>query len=226
MKRSELKAEYRKTLEYYRRTVWEHVKGVRIVGIQLGVANLAWCRFCKAQDEWLNSLPIAERDEARRQELDRDALRPRPLEKDEKDTPELLATLASSRLGTRKPRSFRQAVEEGHGLLQEARDYLKSLPGPRSALNASLSVFAEGSITFDEVTASSAEPGRIALLAPVQAARNRGRLTSRALKLALEREAKHMSAHSQQQIRQALKNKRISGKLLEEIRWRRFQRHL
>jgi hypothetical protein len=122
--------------------------------------------------------------------------------------------------------SIPAAVEEAHRILMAARDYLEALPAPKAEDSAAESVGAYFyEITFDEILASAGQPGSLPLLPTVQAKRNEGRLTARALELALTRFAEKRSQEDRELVRQALKEKTIPCHLLEEIRWARFCGH-
>lgn len=226
MKQTSLKREYETALKYYKQTVWSYVRDTKLVGAQYHVALLAWERLNRAQDCWLKSLPFGD-VEAHQTEPDVAKLRPNRLERDECTTPELLATLASPRLGTPKRRSFRDAVEEAHRLLVVARRYVDELPTPEKHENSSIDAHFAGNVTFKQILDRSNVADCFPLFPTVQKRRNNGKLTLRALEQAVKRfgEDSHTSEESRQKIRHVLKEKAISCKLLEEIRWDRFRRH-
>jgi len=80
-------------------------------------------------------------------------------------------------------------------------------------------------VSFTDILGTSGKPDSLPLLPTVQPKRNNGALTDRALEQALKRHANSAPKKIQQQIREALKTKAISCRLLEEIRWSRFLRH-
>ncbi len=219
------KHEYEATLAYYKTTVWEYVRDVSLSGVQLGVALIAWSRLYRAQQDWLDSLSDDERAKALHTELDLLEIRPRWLVQDESVTPELLATVASHRLGTRKPKPLQGAIEEAHELIRAARDYLKALPKQNYPLTMDVECHFPGSVSFDDILKRSGKHNSFPLLQTVQKKRNNGRLTPKALEKALTRYGDRLLGESQQEILEAVKDKKISGKLLEEIRWQRFRDH-
>jgi hypothetical protein len=225
-----LRHEFEVALAYYKRTVWNHVSNLPLAGAQFGVAFRAWQRLDTAQRAWSDGGMQSCRDlpdwkqKVMTATVDIQAIRPRRLERDSTITPELLATLASARLGTPKPKSICNAVEDAHRILIGSRNYLKELPEPKEKSAQMLEAY-NNHVSFAEVLDSSGKPNCFPLLPTVQANRNDGILTARALKMALKRHASGAPKKIQQEIREALKNNAISCRLLEEIRWKRFRRH-
>ena len=214
------KREFEAALVYYKGTVWSHVRNLSLTGAQYDVALRAWERLDTAQRIWSDSLDWKEKGMAA--EVDIKALRPRRLERDGTLKPETLASIASVRLGEKKPKSIIAAVEEGHDILRESADYLRGLPEPKTKPGLMLRAYFNR-VSFDEILASSEKPKCFPLLRTVQENRNGGKLTSRALSQAVKRHPDKRKK-IQKEIREALKNKEISCRLLEEIRWRRFRR--
>lgn len=218
------------TLAYYKRTVWNHVRNLPLADAQFHVALRAWERLDTAQRAWANAgeqsfddLPNwdQKREAAT---VDIQPLRPRPQERDGYITPELLAKIASARLGVPRPKSFRNAAEQAHKLLVACRDYLKDLPEPNKKPGHVLEAYFD-SVSFKEILDSSGRSDCFPLLPTVQKGRNDGKITNRALEQAIKRHAADAAKEIQQEIQEALKNKEISCRLLEEIRWQRFRRH-
>jgi hypothetical protein len=220
-----LKREFEVALAYYQQTVWRYVHNLGnlpLTGAQLDVALRAWLRLDKAQRAWSDSLDIGRKAEALA--VDVQKFRPRRLERDTSITPELLATLVSVRLGTTKPKSLRAAAEDAHKILLVSRDYLDGLPAEKIKPAQMLAAYLN-KVSFQEILASCAEPGCFPLLPPVQTKRNKGMLTMRALKAAINRHPTNARRNIRVQIRTLLKKGEIFCSLLEEIRWRRFQAH-
>jgi hypothetical protein len=218
------KREYLAALAYYKRTVWNHACGVRLAGLQYDVALRAWHRLHNAHYYWFCSLNDDKQREFRATDSEIEELHPLRLEHDDSINPELLATVASARLGTPKLKSVRNAVAEAHRILMASRDYLKELPALKNKLKADMDAY-WGTVPFGDILDSSGKPDHVPLLPTVQTKRNNGKLSPRALEQALKRHANCASKKIQQEIREALKNKAISCRLLEEIRWQRFRRH-
>jgi len=221
------KREYLTALEYYKRTVQHHCPDLLFTGTELLIVQRVWQRLNKARRDWIHAPFPRKQVELGDTAEDLQKLRPRTLVQDEAVTPELLASLASPNLRMSKTKSVASAVEKAHRLFIAARDYLDALPkGTRSVRLGFESYLAK--ITFEEILDSTAEPGRVPLLGPVQPARNNGMLTRRALEQALKRyaaRAKTSKKEIQTKVSQALKDKAIPCHLLEEIRWERFRQH-
>lgn len=219
-----LKREYETALAYYKSTVWNHACGVQLPALQYDVALRAWNRLHNAHDFWFRSLNSDEQSKLSATDSEIEELRPLRLERDDSIKPELLANVASARLGIRKPKSIRNAVEEAHQILMASRAYLKELPATKEKLKADFDAYFISTVPFGDILATSGLPDCIPLLPPSQANRNNGKIKPRALEQALKRHANGAPEKIQQEIRQALKNKAISCRLLEEIRWQRFRR--
>jgi hypothetical protein len=215
-----LKCEFETAFEYYKKTVWKHVRNLPLAGAQYAVALRAWERLDTACRAWLESLDWSQK--AAVPEIR--AFKPCRLERDDTVKPELLATVASARLGTPKPKSIRDAAEEAHRIIIASRDYLKSLPEPKEKSALMVEAYSS-SVSFEDILDSSGKPDCVPLLPPVQAKRNDGNLKLRALEQALKRYAAGAPKKIQHGIRDALKNKVILCRLLEEIRWERFRQH-
>lgn len=222
---SELEGEYRTALAYYRQTIWQHVGGVALEGPQYDVAVLAYGRLYKAQQAWRDSLHS---NEASKAEPDVEKLfRPFSFQQDETITAEILATIAAARLGTRKPKSLPNSIDEAYRLLMAGRDYLRELPKRKSQLLMTLEANMRKTVTFRDISKSFGKLNGFPLLPTVQKQRNGGTLTLRAIEQAVKRfgtDSRHPKEFHQK-VRQALSSKVISCKLLEEIRWDRFRKH-
>lgn len=216
--------EYRKALAYYEQTVLKYVGQLPLTGTQYHVALRVWERLDTAHRAWFDSLGAMEKGGANATEPDICALKPRRLERDDTITAELLAKMASARLDTQRPSSIQTAVEDAHRILVVSRDYLRSLPEPKKKVGAMLEAYC-AVVSFGDILDSSGKPDRIPLLPPVQASRNGGRITSRALEQALKRYAAGPGKMARRQICQSLKDKEICCRLLEDIRWHRFRSH-
>jgi hypothetical protein len=218
--KTNLKREFETALAYYQQTVWNLVHNLPLAGAQYAIALRVWDRLDTTHRAWLELL-----DWSRKAEVPNiQAFRPCRLERDDTVKPELLATVASARLGTRKPESVRSAVDDAHRILMASRGYLKGLPEPKKKSAVMVETYYYR-VSFKDILDSLGKPDRVPLLPTVQAKRKNGKLNPRALEQALKRHADGAPKHIRQEIRKALKNKAISCRLLEEIRWSRFQRH-
>jgi hypothetical protein len=216
--------EYKAALAYYEQTIRKHVGDLPLAAAQYAVARRAWERLDKAQRAWVDTLDVSGWAQAGGTERHVRSLAPRRLENDDTIAPELLATIACARLGTPKPKSMRNAAEDAHQVLMACRDYLRALPEARTKAALMLGSYLD-TVSFTDILGTSGKPDSLPLLPTVQPKRNNGALTDRALEQALKRHANSAPKKIQQQIREALKTKAISCRLLEEIRWSRFLRH-
>jgi hypothetical protein len=183
-------------------------------------------RLKKAQIKWFESLSVDKREAARRAEpnLENDLL-PLRLQADDKVSPEYIASVASLRLNLPKPKSIRRAVEQAFEILLAARDYLGRLPKPERDWFLTFDAELANTVSFEDILSSSGIANRIPLLPPVQAKRNDGKLTRKALEQAIRRYGSHQPKRVKQETRNALKNECLSCGLLEKIRWQRFRDH-
>jgi hypothetical protein len=223
------KGEHQAAFAYYKTTVWHYVQNRQLGGAEYLIALLAFNRLDAARERWFCSLPVSpdgsriEEANARASEPRLDEMRPRRLEQDKTITAELLATLASMRLSTPKPKSASNALQEAHAILMTAREYLEALPNPEKEYPIINAWFGDR-VSFGDISDSSGKPDRVPFLATAQPARNNGTLSLRAVEMALKRHPADAPKEIQQEIRQALKNKEISCYCLEEIRWHRFRK--
>jgi hypothetical protein len=214
---TDLQYEYRAALAYYRKTVWDAAYDVRLIGPQYDVALLAWERLRKAQCDWFNSLKPDERSKARQAAPDIEGLRPKRLERDDRITPEALAE-HDAKEGV--------ALKERYKRLLKARDFLDALPALKAhPWELDFDAFCRNDASFDDILSGPCEAAPVSLLPLVQTKRNKGKLSPRALEQALKRHADGASEIIQREMAEALKNKVISCKCLEEIRWQRFRNH-
>lgn len=243
------KANYQAALAYYNQTVWNHVRDMPLSGAEYAVARLAWERLNTARESWVKSLNETKKAEAQEKEPDIKKrfphlpqggfsemlaemekepdikkLFPHRLEREAELKPELLASLASH-MGMTKPKTMLAAVEQAHRLLMTARAYLNELPQTGEDSEIMLDAYVNSWVSFDEISSSTDAAGCLPLLPTVQAKRNKGMLSPKALEQALKRYSKKAHNEVKTEINQAVKDKGISCHLLEKIRWQRFFAH-
>lgn len=218
--------EYQAAVAYYRRTVWNHVKNTPLAGPASHLATLAYLRVSKAQGTLRrHAIEHGNWDFIADPEIEK--LKPQRLQADDTIAPEQLAALAATRLKTSKTESIERALEEAHQMLQAARNYLRKLPQAGQGDEEDLDAFDDNTtVSFEEILNSMGKPRSLPLFLTIQKNRNEGKLGQRGLEQALSRYAQRQENKDiQNQIRSAVKNKRISCRLLEEARWEGFMKH-
>src|SRR5438105_4501682 len=110
-RKTNLKIEYRAALAYYKATIWKHIRDRRLSGAEYDMSLLAYLRLSDAQRACLDSLPPESPQRARIAEKI-ESLSPHREQRDDAINPELLAALASARLGMPKPKSVSTAIGE------------------------------------------------------------------------------------------------------------------